>query len=147
MTKPCLKYLVVFGFLAAGIMQHASAAEEPLPPDEAFKLKVSLQGRDTVITEFAPAKNHYLYKDKIRFALKNPNGVSIREVKMPAGEVKNDGVFGRTEVYRQPFQTKIALDRSPKATTITLLASYQGCYEKLGVCYPPMQKSFQLTLP
>jgi thiol:disulfide interchange protein DsbD len=42
---------------------------------------------------------------------------------------------------------EIALNRSGKAGDVTLLASYQGCHEKLGVCYPPIQKTVNLTLP
>ena len=68
-------------------------------------------------------------------------------MQLPAGEIKNDQFFGAMEVYKKPFQVKIALDRLPKAKGFTLLAAYQGCNEKLGICYPPLQKSFELTLP
>ncbi len=130
--------------LQAGV---ASAAEEPLPPNQAFKLKVSLRSPTTVIAEFTPAKGHYLYKNKTFFALKNSSGVLIREVRLPPGEVKNDPFFGTMETYKKPFAVEIVLDRTPKAKRLTLLANYQGCNEKIGVCYPPQQKSFELTLP
>ncbi|MDX1253540.1 MAG: hypothetical protein IDH49_15070 [Gammaproteobacteria bacterium] len=39
------------------------------------------------------------------------------------------------------------LDRSLKAKKITLLATYQGCNEKLGLCYSPIEKSVGLVLP
>ncbi len=130
--------------LQAGV---ASAAEEPLPPDQAFKLKVSLRSPNTVIAEFTPAKGHYLYKNKTFFALKNSGGVLIREVRLPPGEVKNDPFFGTMETYKKPIQVEIILDRTPKAKRLTLLANYQGCNEKIGVCYPPQQKSFELSLP
>ncbi|MFH1820043.1 protein-disulfide reductase DsbD N-terminal domain-containing protein [Thiobacillus sp.] len=125
----------------------ALAAEEPLPPDQAFKLKVSVRSSNTVIAEFTPAKGHYLYKNKTFFALKNPSGVLIREVRLPPGEVKNDPFFGSMEIYKKPIQVEIILDRTPKAKRLTLLANYQGCNEKIGVCYPPQQKSFDLAFP
>ncbi len=130
--------------LQAGV---ALAAEEPLPPDQAFKLKVSLRAPNTVIAEFTPAKGHYLYKNKTFFALKNSSGVLIREVRLPPGEVKNDPFFGTMETYKKPIQVEIVLDRTPKAKRLTLLANYQGCNEKIGVCYPPQQKSLNLAFP
>lgn len=130
--------------LQAGV---AFAAEEPLPPDQAFKLKVSLRGSNTVIAEFTPAKGHYLYKNKTFFALKNSSGMLIREVRLPPGEVKNDPFFGTMETYKKPIQVEIVLDRTPKAKRLTLLANYQGCNEKLGLCYPPIQKLLNLVLP
>lgn len=125
----------------------AGWAAEPLPPDQAFKLKVSVRGPNTVIAELVPAPEHYLYKSKVSFALKNASGVMIRQVQLPVGEAKNDPNFGPMEVYRKPIQAEIALDRTPRAKTLTLLARYQGCNEKLGVCYPPIDKSVDLVLP
>lgn len=125
----------------------AALAAEPLPPDQAFKIKVSVRGPNTLIAELAPAPEHYLYKSKVSFALKNASGVMIRQVQLPAGEVKNDPFFGHMEVYRKPIQAEIALDRTPTAKSLTLLARYQGCNEKIGICYPPIDKSFDLSLP
>ena len=125
----------------------AAMAAELLPPDQAFKLKVSVRGPNTLIAELSPAPQHYLYKSKVSFALKNANGVTIRQVQLPAGDAKNDPNFGPMEVYRKPIEAEIALDRTPKAKTLTLLARYQGCNEKLGVCYPPIDKSVDLVLP
>ena len=149
MTQTTTK-LTLHAFLLALLpLAGASAgwAVEPLPPDQAFKLKVSVRGPNTVIAELAPAPEHYLYKNKVSFALKNASGVMIRQVQLPAGEAKNDPNFGPMEVYRKPIQAEIALDRTPKAKTLTLLARYQGCNEKLGVCYPPIDKSVDLVLP
>lgn len=85
--------------------------------------------------------------NKIFFALKNASGVIIKEVRLPPGEVKNDPFFGTMEVYKKPFQIEITLDRTTKAKHFTLVAGYQGCNEVIGVCYPPQQTSFDLTLP
>ena len=38
-----------------GLVHCTSAAEEPLPPDQAFRLKASLKGSDTVVAEIIPA--------------------------------------------------------------------------------------------
>lgn len=71
----------------------------------------------------------------------------IKEVRLPTGEVKNDPFFGTMETYKKPVQAEIVLDRTPKAKRLTLLANYQGCNEKIGVCYPPQQESFDVMLP
>lgn len=138
-------------FIQAILTVAATAADaprtEPLPPGEAFKLAVSVRGANTLVAQFTPAKGYYLYKNKIFFALKNANGVIIKEVRLPPGEVKNDPFFGTMEVYKKPFQIEITLDRTSKAKHFTLVARYQGCNEVIGVCYPPLQTSFDLTLP
>ena len=125
----------------------AVSADQPLPPDEAFRFKASFRGADTVLVEIVPAENHYLYKDKLRFHLKNANGVSIKELRLPPGEKKNDPFFGLIEVYKAPVRAVIVVNRASKATEFTLFASYQGCNEKIGLCYPPIEKLVDLKFP
>ncbi len=122
----------------------AMAAEQPLPPDEAFKFSAALNGNDTVVAKIILAKKHYLYKSKTRFALKNASGVMLKEIQMPVGEMKNDPFFGMIEVYKVPITVTLPLERSPKAQGLTLYATYQGCNESLGICYPPIEKTVDL---
>lgn len=124
-----------------------SKEEELLEPDQAFKLKVVVSGPTTLVVDLIPANGYYLYKERIRFALKNARGVAIKSVKLPAGKVKNDPTFGKMETYEKPVQAEIALERAPNAKSVTLAAKYQGCNEKTGVCYPPIDKEVSLTLP
>lgn len=152
MVTPFLKYLlpVMFclGIAPSGLAQPSSGpGGELLPPDEAFKLKVAFKGPQTLVADLLPAKNYYLYKNKVRFAVKTPGGVLIKEVRLPAGETKNDQFFGAMEIYRKPVQAEIVLDRGPTVRKFTLLATYQGCNEKVGVCYSPIEKSVDLVLP
>lgn len=121
--------------------------DDLLEPDRAFTLSTTFKGRDTLVAVLTPAPGYYLYKERIRFALKDAPGVAIKSIKLPSGTVKNDPTFGKTETYSQPVQAEIALERAPKARNFTLLAAYQGCHEKLGVCYPPIDKALKLSLP
>ncbi|QAU33326.1 protein-disulfide reductase DsbD N-terminal domain-containing protein [Janthinobacterium sp. 17J80-10] len=121
--------------------------EDLLEPDKAFTIKTSFKGPATLVAVLTPANGYYMYKDKIRFTLKDAPGVVIKSVKLPPGEVKNDPTFGRTETYKQPVQAEITLERAPSAKNFTLVAGYQGCHEKLGVCYPPIEKTLKLHLP
>lgn len=121
--------------------------DELLEPEQAFRLKVTAKGPTTLIAELIPAQGYYLYKDKIRFTTKDAAGVSIKTVRLPSGEIKNDRSFGKTETYNRPVQAEITLERAANAKSLTLVAAYQGCHEKLGVCYPPVDKAVKLTLP
>lgn len=118
--------------------------DEFLEPDQAFKLAVTVKDGATLVASFTPAESYYLYRDKLKFTLKNAAGASIAKVELPKGETKSDPNFGETEVYHHPFQAAIQLQGATEK--VTLQASYQGCSEK-GVCYPPIVKSFDLILP
>jgi thiol:disulfide interchange protein DsbD len=121
--------------------------EELLEPDKAFTIRTTFKGPATLLAVLTPANGYYMYKDRIRFALKDAPGVTIKSIKLPPGEVKQDPTFGKTETYKQPVQAEITLERTPKAKGFTLAAGYQGCHEKLGVCYPPVEKNIKLVLP
>jgi len=121
--------------------------QELLPPDQAFKLTITVRSAHTLIAEFEPAKNYYLYKDKIAFNPKSA-GTLIEKISLPQGKMKNDPTFGQTEVYYKPFQAVISLKREiPASTKLSLAATYQGCNEPIGVCYAPIDKLIKLTLP
>lgn len=124
-----------------------SKEEELLEPDLAFKFKASIKSSTTLIAELTPANGYYLYRERIKFAFKNSPGMTIRAVKLPAGESKTDQFYGRTETYKKPVHAEIIFDRTPNAKHLTLVAGYQGCHEKKGVCYPPIEKELTLALP
>ena len=121
--------------------------DELLEPEQAFKMKASFKDATTLVAEITPANGYYLYKDKIHFTVKDSPGVSIQMVKMPTGEIKTDQIFGKSETFKNPVLAENVLTRSPQAKTVTLAAGYQGCHEKSGVCYPPIDKSLKLSLP
>lgn len=126
----------------------SNSEPELLPPDQAFGLSIRVKDGDTLIADFKPAKDYYLYRDKIEFKLPDGADARITRVALPRGDLKSDPTFGQTEVYHQPFQAVISLNRNQSsADKLTLHATYQGCNEPVGVCYPPINKSFNLALP
>ena len=131
-----------------GINLGQSNPQELLPPDEAFKISVEVRDGNTLIANLTPAKDYYLYRDKITFEPKQP-GMVIEKVTLPPGKMKEDQTFGQTEVYYSPIQAIISLKREDPASEqpLTLAASYQGCNEPVGVCYAPIHKAIDLTLP
>lgn len=127
--------------------------QELLPPDQAFKMTVRVQDENTLVAQFTPAKDYYLYRDKVAFKPKETgdeasSGTSIENISIPPGTPKSDVTFGQVEVFHKPFEARIALKRgTPAAEKLTLVATYQGCNEPIGVCYAPINKVVELTLP
>jgi thiol:disulfide interchange protein DsbD len=145
-----------FGFLSE--LQRLGSSldqteQELLPPDQAFKMTVRVQDENTLVAQFTPAKDYYLYRDKVAFKPKEigdeaSSGTSIENISIPAGTPKSDVTFGQVEVFHKPFEARIALKRgTPAAEKLTLVATYQGCNEPIGVCYAPINKVVELTLP
>ena len=121
--------------------------QELLPPDEAFKLSLEARDDRTLIARLTPAKDYYLYRDKIAFESKS-EGIHIEQVTLPSGKMKDDQLFGKTEVYYQPLEAVITLRREASAPEqLSLSATYQGCNEPIGVCYAPISKTNEILLP
>ncbi|MFZ5558928.1 MAG: protein-disulfide reductase DsbD [Pseudomonadota bacterium] len=130
---------------AAQSLKAAPAEEELLPPDEAFKASMRAADASTVIADFVPAKGYYLYRDKFAFTVVEPAGASIAQVTLPPGKVKDDPLFGKTEVFTDPVAVTVAL-AGAATDRVTIKAAYQGCNEPIGVCYPPIEKTFEVAL-
>jgi thiol:disulfide interchange protein DsbD len=117
-----------------------------LPPDEAFGVAATMPDAQTAQFDYAPTANTYLYRDKLAFVVKAPAGVRVTKVDTPAGDVKEDPTFGRTEVYHRNFSARVALSRPLSAgEKLVLEATWQGCNEAVGVCYPPIKREFSLA--
>jgi len=123
------------------------ATPEFLPVDRAFAVNVEALDAGSVVASFEPARGYYLYRDKFDFAIDPPvPGVSVRAVELPAGEVKDDPNFGRTEVFHRPVQALVHLQRDAgPALPVRLQVQYQGCADA-GLCYPPETRGFDLVL-
>jgi thiol:disulfide interchange protein DsbD len=119
-----------------------------LPPDEAFKMSIEVRDAKTLIANFEPAKDYYLYRDKIAFEPKDSD-TFIEKIMLPPGKMKDDQTFGETEVYYKPFQAVISLKRAmpENEEPLSLAATYQGCNEPIGVCYAPINKDVDIILP
>ncbi|HEY6043400.1 MAG TPA: protein-disulfide reductase DsbD, partial [Nitrosospira sp.] len=140
-----------FGFLS-GLQRLGTSADqneqELLPPDQAFKLTVRVRDENTLIAQFEPAKNYYLYKNKVAFKPQAATETSIERISLPQGELKGDLTFGQVEVFHRPFEALISLKRGASSSNkLTLVATYQGCNEPMGVCYAPINKVIDVTLP
>ncbi len=140
-TGGALSALKDFGFNLGG------GGDELLPAEEAFKVSVKAKDANTLLVTLAPTANVYMYRDKIKVTLLEGKGVAVAGMKLPKGEEKSDPTFGKTEVYHQTVTAEIALKRDAgSAQKIALRVDYQGCNEKVGVCYPPLNQRFDVAL-
>jgi thiol:disulfide interchange protein DsbD len=113
---------------------------KPIPVDEAFQFKLLAYKNGVLSTQFNITSGHYIYKEKIKFQLKNAEGLSldINKIKYPKTVIKNDAAYGEIDVYKSninldiPFTGEVSKDAK-------LYVEYQGCSELTGICYPPIK--------
>lgn len=130
-----------------GAAPAAADPNEPLDPDQAFVFTLEVADGNTLKAHWSIAPDYYLYRDKIAFRSADPN-VRIGNVQLPPGEKKQDEFFGEIEVYHGEVDVPVPLIRSRgEAQDVSIEVRYQGCAEKLGICYPPIKKQFLLSLP
>ena len=126
--------------------------DEILPVEQAYKFTANVERDDLLRLQWEIAAGTYLYDDKIQLRLVSGDGVKLGDFALPQPIVKKntirpDGTIGDLPVHQDMIDLPIPLIRSATAaTTIELMASYQGCAE-VGVCYPPVKKSVVLQLP
>jgi len=122
--------------------------DEVLEPDQAFQFSMDISDPNTLVAYWQIAPDHYMYRGKISFDLPEGQTVQLGQVNLPAGEKKNDEFFGEIEVYHDHVTARIPLIRtSLEPTALKLIATYQGCAEKTGICYPPIKKTLDFSLP
>ena len=131
------------GFLSS---LFSSNEQKYLAPDAAFKVSVDARDGRNLAANFELAPSYYVYRNKIHFSVKD-KGIKVANVDMPPGELVHDANMGDLMEIHQSFIANILLDRKDStARNITLDATYQGCTEK-GLCYPPINKTFNIALP
>ncbi len=153
MKKILLFLLFTF---AASIQVQASlfdnigvAAKNEMPPamDDAFSFSAEVADAHTIQALFTIAEGNYLYRNKIKFELTNAEQAELLPYSLPAGEIKDDEIFGPTEVYHHNTTFPLSIKRGGSPQEVTLVVHYQGCSETFNICYPPTKRQFNLSLP
>jgi thiol:disulfide interchange protein DsbD len=121
-----------------------SNSNGPLPPDKAFAFDISALDKQTLNAHWQITPGHYIYQKKIRFRLRDANGIELGKWVMPKGKLQKDPAYGDTIIYNKDFEVKIPL--IGKATSITIKTGYQGCSKLTGICYPPQNKTQTINL-
>lgn len=120
-----------------------NAEDKFLHPDEAFQLDVVAIGNQALEGRFTISPGYYLYKDRIKFEIKEATLGRVSAVKLPAGEIKDDPNFGKMEVYHHDFTADITTETG--AHNVVIHAKFQGCSEK-GLCYAPQLKTYNISM-
>ncbi|TSA19990.1 MAG: protein-disulfide reductase DsbD [Betaproteobacteria bacterium] len=114
-----------------------------LPAEEAFKLTLKRDG-NFVTAHFSVADGYYLYRDKIRLTVKQPQGATLGKIAFPKADDKDDPNFGRMAVYHRDFTASAPLGGIKANEGVIIEASWQGCNEAAGICYPPIEQRYTL---
>ena len=128
-------------FLFVGLLSNARAADDFLPPEQAFRFSASMGDASTITVRFDIADSYYLYRDKLQFAA---DGATLGAPQVPKGKVKYDPNFEKNvETFYHQLVVKVPVQAS---ASFTLRVTSQGCSEK-GLCYPPMTSEVKLAPP
>jgi thiol:disulfide interchange protein DsbD len=122
--------------LACAAGQSATAADDFLPPEQAFKLSAELRAGGTVHLAWTIAPGYHLYRDRLVFT-----APQVGQPALPDGVRKFDSNFNKE---METYAGKLAADLPVKAdakTPFVLRVGYQGCADA-GLCYPPAEVAF-----
>jgi thiol:disulfide interchange protein DsbD len=123
-----------------------SGDNEFLPPDLAFRFAPVADGPDRVKLVWELADGYYLYRSRIKVETRSDRA-QLGGLAMPTGQIKQDEYFGRQEVYHRQLIATLPVARAGGAAfELPLQVTYQGCADK-GVCYPPIVKTVNISLP
>ncbi|MBI4990145.1 MAG: protein-disulfide reductase DsbD [Rhodocyclales bacterium] len=122
----------------------ASAAEELLEVDKAFRISARAVDAATLEVRYDIAKGYYMYRDKFRLALE-PADAKAGAPQFPPGKIKKDEFFGDVETYRKEVVILLPFTAPAGTEAVTLKATSQGCAD-IGVCYPPNPQTLQVQL-
>jgi thiol:disulfide interchange protein DsbD len=128
------------------LTEDAAGPIDILPPEKAFKAEAELSDQQTFTVRYSVDPCCYLYRDRLKFAIKTPAGVSVERIDSPPGDMKDDPALGKVEVYHHSFAAKVRLSRVlATGEALEAAATYQGCNEKAGICYPPNTQTLILA--
>ena len=136
--------------LSPGILAALGAAQvggHKFPPaDQVFHFRAQAIGPHRIRLEWVIRPGFYLYRNRIH--VRAPSGTRLGTLRLPQGLIKVDPYFGREQIYRNAVTGEVTVPGSslPGARPIPLTVTYQGCADA-GLCYPPITKTVQVSLP
>jgi thiol:disulfide interchange protein DsbD len=136
----------VFALTALVLGSAEAGAQFNIPsPDAVFRLSASKSADGGIILDWAIAPDMYLYRDKVIVSAL-PSEAKPLPVETSPGQKKDDPTFGTTEVYHDAARATVSAGALAAAgSPQTVHVTYQGCAEKLGICYPPETKAIELA--
>ncbi|MES2323711.1 MAG: protein-disulfide reductase DsbD [Pseudomonadota bacterium] len=139
-----LSFKAAFAFLLLSLAvlfgaAPASAEEDYLDPEVAFKFSARMVDPQTVAVTYEIADGYYMYRERFKFTATN---ATLGEPAIPPGKVKFDDTFQKdVETYRGSVTITIPVTTSGM---FTLKATSQGCADA-GLCYAPQEATARLV--
>ncbi len=123
----------------------ADGEPELLDPDEAFAIRIDDAQSGQLQVMWDIADGYYMYLERMAFKIDEVDELALGEPRYSESKIKEDEFFGRMAVFYH--QATATLPVSGPATTARtkLYVRYQGCAD-VGVCYPPVAKTFDVNL-
>ncbi|WP_106381698.1 protein-disulfide reductase DsbD [Thiomicrorhabdus sp. Kp2] len=121
---------------------NAHASDELLEVDQAFVLNQPTVNNQTIEVKWDIAEDYKLYKDKLSV---NATNITLDAPQYSKSKTVDDALFGKSEVFQHT--AVMTIPYTGDATQTELTVKYQGCADKLGVCYPPQTRTFTVDLP
>jgi thiol:disulfide interchange protein DsbD len=134
--KQLFRWMAALILLASTLGQPAFAADDFLPPEQAFRLNAELRHGGAVHLTWAIAPGYHLYRDRLVF-----DGPQVGQPTLPDGVRKFDSNFNKEmETYAGQLAADLPVKADAKAPFV-LRVGYQGCADA-GLCYPPAEVAF-----
>lgn len=138
MTRTIRFALLALALLSPPAFLHA---DDFLDPEQAFKLTVKAVDARTLEATFEIAPGYYMYREPFKADVQ---GATLGEPVIPTGKIKFDETFQKeVEVYRDSLRVRLPVAQADGVFKLTVTG--QGCADQ-GLCYPPMNSSFDVRL-
>jgi len=145
MKRKLLKYILLAAVAVSSVVALGGTASADFETMDAFQLSVAatrIASKATAEVDFvlSVAKDYYVYRDKMKVAVKAPGGVTLDKFVMPAGKMKTDPYLEETvEIYdgRTQFTARLRIpsEDAVREQGVTLEVGYQGCAK--DTCFFP----------
>jgi len=134
--KQLFRWMAALVLLASTLGRSALAADDFLPPEQAFKPSAELRAGGIVHVTWAIAPGYHLYRDRLVFT-----APQVGQPALPDGVRKFDSNFNKEmETYAGQLAADLPVKADAKSPFV-LRVGYQGCADA-GLCYPPAEVAF-----
>src|SRR5579872_6208185 len=134
---------LLFSLFIGCMIAVGQAEARPSPADQAFTLSAHLNQDNQLFLQWKIAPQAYLNRDHLYVTAAPGNQVPLGKITLPLPHLKRDSL-GVYPIYTDAL--RIAVPLLATQGVLALEVQYQGCSEQ-GLCYPPVKKTLQLTLP
>ena len=135
-------FVLLIVLLVCPLSSYAMDTSRLLPAEQAFIPKIVVND-ENIQVHFSIADGYYLYQEKIQLLTQPAQLVSSPQF-IQQGKLKNDEFFGQQRVFYHQLDINWPyLHAAPSKQSYILTLSYQGCADA-GICYPPVQTSWNI---